>query len=112
MPVDANLGELEQAVLVALAQLAPESYGTPVRHESSARLGRQVSVGALYSALDRLERKGYVSSRLGEPSARRGGRAKRYFRLRRAGWAALRQVRARHRRLWEGLEPGPEPGAP
>ena len=75
------LGELEQVVLLALARLEDQAYGVSVRQEIERLTARDVSIGALYSALDRLERKGFVSSRMGAPTRERGGRAKRFFRL-------------------------------
>lgn len=98
------LGELEQVVLLSLARLGDQAYGVAIRQEIAARARRDVAIGAVYSALDRLERKGYVSSRLGEPTQERGGRAKRYFRLERAGSLALEQTRQMFTRLWDGLE--------
>lgn len=80
-----------------------------VRREIERRTGREVSIGAVYATLDRLEQKGYIESHDGEATAERGGRAKRHFRLRAAGvrglWAARRQLE----RMWEGLDlPKPE----
>ena len=75
------LGEFEHLVLLAVLRLADEAYGVAVRREIAGRTGRDVSIGAIYITLDRLERKGFVKSRVGEPSVARGGRAKRYFRI-------------------------------
>jgi DNA-binding PadR family transcriptional regulator len=99
-----NLGEFEQVVLLAIAQLGEDGYGTSIRREIDRRVGRSVSVGALYATLDRLESKGYVRTREGEPTARRGGRAKRYYALSGAGVQALRDARTVMDRMWEGLE--------
>jgi DNA-binding PadR family transcriptional regulator len=101
------LGEFEQSVLVAIAHLAAagdDIYGVTIRQTIDARTGRQVTVGALYTALDRLERKGYVSSEMGEPTAARGGRAKRHFVLRAAGATALQRSRDYMARMWAGLD--------
>ena len=98
------LGELEQVVLLALARLEDQAYGMSVRQEIERLTARDVSIGALYSALDRLERKGFVSSRMGAPTRERGGRAKRFFRLEAPGASALRRAREMYNRLWEGLE--------
>lgn len=68
-------------MLLALLRLGPDAYGTSIRREIEAHTGRSVSVGALYTALDRLERKGYATSALADPTPQRGGRAKRYFAL-------------------------------
>jgi DNA-binding PadR family transcriptional regulator len=104
MPTTDTLGEFEQSVLLAIAHLGPESYGVPIRKLIEERTGRVVAIGALYTALDRLERKGYVSSRMSEPTAERGGRSRRHFRLRRGGAEALRRSRDYLDRMWRGLD--------
>ena len=96
------LGEFEQSVLLAIAHLGADAYGVTVRREIELRTRRSVAVGALYTALDRLERKGYVSSSMSDPTPERGGRSKRHFQLRAAGATALRQARERLNRMWEG----------
>lgn len=98
------LGELEHVVLLAVAQLRGAGYGVGVREEIARRTGRQLSLGAIYATVSRLESKGLVSSRLGEPTAERGGRAKRLFRVEPAGARVLAETRARLEGLWEGLE--------
>jgi DNA-binding PadR family transcriptional regulator len=104
LPVtEAPLGEFEQLVLLALLRLGNDAYGMEVRREIEERTGREVSIGALYTALDRLERKGFVAHRMGEPTPERGGRAKKHFRVLPAGSAALEQTRAALDRMWEGL---------
>jgi PadR family transcriptional regulator len=86
------LGEFEQLILLALLDLAEEdAYGVPIRDSIERRTSRQVSTGAVYTALDRLSKRGLVSSRLGEPTAERGGRRKRFYRLQPAGIRALDQ---------------------
>jgi DNA-binding PadR family transcriptional regulator len=87
------LGRLEEIALLALVQLGEDAYTVTIRREIAARTGRNVSFGALYTTLERLERKGYVWSRLGEPTPERGGRAKRYFQINGAGRAALNDAR-------------------
>jgi len=99
-----SLGEFEQSVLLAIAHLREDAYGVSIRREIESRTGRSIAVGALYTALDRLERKGYVSSVMSDPTPERGGRSKRHLRLRAAGATALRQSRDRLARMWEGLE--------
>lgn len=101
------LGEFEHLVLLAVARLQPDGYGTTLRHEIEARTGRDVSVGALYATLDRLEGKGWLSSRVGEPTAERGGRAKRHFTLQPAGAQVLHASRARLDAMWEGADVRP-----
>lgn len=104
MPKPDVLGEFEQSVLLAIAHLGDAGYGVTIRREIEARTRRAVSIGALYTALDRLERKGLASSRMSDPTPERGGRRRRYFTLRTAGAAALRQSRERLARMWAGLE--------
>ena len=87
-----RLGRFEELVLLALVRLR-ETYGVPIRREIAERTGRDVSFGAVYTTLERLERKGYVSSRTGEPTRERGGRAKRYFRIEAPGIRALNETR-------------------
>ena len=100
------LGDFEQLVLLATLRLGHDAYGTTIQKEIEDRAGRCASVGALYTVLGRLEEKGLVSSRLADPTPERGGRAKRYFKLERAGRAALKRTRIAMTRMWEGLEPG------
>jgi PadR family transcriptional regulator PadR len=99
-----TLGEFEQTVLLAIAHRGGDAYGVTIRHEITRRTGRDVAIGALYTALDRLERKGLVSSSMSAPTPERGGRSRRYYTLRAAGAAALRQSRDRLERMWAGLE--------
>jgi DNA-binding PadR family transcriptional regulator len=98
------LGEFEQIVLLALVRLTDNAYGMTIRGEIEKRTRREVSIGAVYATLERLEAKGYVSSWLADPTAERGGRAKRFFRLEPAGAAAVRRSREMLTRMWEGLE--------
>jgi DNA-binding PadR family transcriptional regulator len=76
MPRGDLLGSLEHIVLLALIQLQSNAYGMTVRREIEERTGRNISIGAVYTTLERLQAKGYVSSLVGEPTAERGGRAK------------------------------------
>ena len=99
------LGEFEQSLLLAIAHLADQAYGVTIRQEIESRTGREVAIGALYTSLGRLERKGYVRSTMSDPTPQRGGRSKRHFVLKAAGAAALRQSRERMARMWEGLQP-------
>ena len=100
-----SLGEFEQAVLLAIAHLQDDAYGVTIRREIEARTTRQVAVGALYTALDRLERKGYVRSTISDPTPQRGGRSKRFVSLTASGVAALQRSRDLMDRMWAGLEP-------
>ena len=100
-----TLGEFEQSLLLAIAHLGAGAYGVSIRQEIETRTGREVAVGALYTSLARLERKGLVASAMSDATPQRGGRAKRYFTVRPAGALALRQARARMERMWKGLTP-------
>lgn len=97
------LGEFEQLVLLALVRLGEGAYGLSVRKEIAERAGREVAIGAVYATLDRLEQKGLVVSELGEPTAERGGRAKRHFRLTGEGAKALKHAQRTMARMLEGL---------
>src|SRR5689334_16574706 len=83
------LGTLELIVLLSLLGLGTDAYGIPIRDEIHRRIGRNISFGAVYVTLQRLETKGLVESWLGEPSAARGGRAKKFFRVTTAGRQAV-----------------------
>lgn len=100
-----TLGEFEQVVLLAIVHLGDGAYGTAVRREIEARAGRDVAIGALYTALERLERKGYVSSSMSEPTAQRGGRSRRHFTIAPDGAAALKRSRELLTKMWDGLTP-------
>jgi PadR family transcriptional regulator, regulatory protein PadR len=102
------LGSLEHIILLALARLDGGAHGMIVRREIEKLTGRNISIGAVYATLERLEAKGYVSSFTGEPTAERGGRAKRLFRVEAAGNRALeiseqtiRSMKAGLRNRWE-----------
>ena len=98
------LGEFEQVVLLALMRLGEGAYGVTIRQEIEARTRRDVSLGSIYPTLHRLEEKGLVSSYSGEPTATRGGRSKRHFRLEPHGTAALNRSRDMITALWQGFE--------
>jgi PadR family transcriptional regulator, regulatory protein PadR len=87
------LGEFEQAVLLAVLRLGSEAYGVPIRRHLNERLKRDVSVGALYTTLGRLEGKGFVSSWMGGATPQRGHRAKRYYKIKAPGICALNEAR-------------------
>lgn len=99
------LGELENLILLAILRLGEEAYGVSIRAEIANRTGRSLAYGTIYTALDRLASKGYVSSRTGEPTPERGGRRKRFYRLEPPGATALRHSWKALRRMSEGLEP-------
>jgi DNA-binding PadR family transcriptional regulator len=98
-----HLGEFEQIVLLAVLRLGEDAYGVPIRREIEKRTRRSVTVGALYRTLDRLEEKGYVGSKFGDPTPERGGRSKRYFKVEPAALRALRASRKALDAMWEGL---------
>ncbi|HKE33879.1 MAG TPA: PadR family transcriptional regulator [Candidatus Acidoferrum sp.] len=97
------LGEFEHIVLLAVLRLPDQAYGVTVRREIEARTKREVSIGAIYATLDRLEAKGYVQSRAGDPTPERGGRSKRFFRVTSQGVSAVNRTHRALRSLTEGL---------
>lgn len=90
-------------VMLALMRLDDEAYGVPISHEIEQRSGREVALGSVYAALERLEEKGLVTSRLGDPTAERGGRAKRYFKVTAQGLHGVRETQKALMNLWRGL---------
>jgi len=104
MKAAASLGEFEQVVLLAILRLGDNAYGVTIAAEIAACTGREASPGALYTTLDRLESKGLVLSRFGDPTPQRGGRAKRYFTLNSNGLTAITRAQQSYRRLLEGCK--------
>jgi DNA-binding PadR family transcriptional regulator len=98
------LGEFEHIVVLALLRLENRAYGVTVRQEIEVRTQREVSIGAVYATLDRLEAKGYVKSHRGDPTPERGGRSKRFFLVTGRGVAAVNRTHRALRSLTEGLE--------
>ena len=98
------LGELEQIVLLAVLRLGDQAYTAPILEQIEAQTGRTIARGALYTALDRLETKGCLRSRVGEPLPERGGRARRFLTVTPAAVRALKASRLSLLRLWAGLE--------
>ena len=103
-----SLGEIEHLVLLVVVRLGDEAYGMRISEELTERTGRDVAIGSVYAALDRLEKRGHVRSSIGEPTPQRGGRAKRYFTALRSGVEALADSRALLTGLWDGIELDPE----
>ena len=97
------LGGFELLVLLALMRVGDDAYGVPISEAIEESSGREVAIGSVYITLERLERKGFVSSRLGEPTAERGGRAKTYFRVTANGLRAVRQAQRTLVKLWNGV---------
>ena len=109
MPTRSYLGEFELMVMLVLIRLGEDAYGVPISREIEEASGREVAIGSVYATLERLEQKGFVSSSLGEPTAERGGRAKRYFHVTKRGLREVRKTRQALISLWRGL-PEPEGG--
>lgn len=103
MPKNDYLGAFEQIVLLALVRLRNNAYGVTIRREIAERAGRDVSIGAIYTTLERMERKGLVTSFRGEPTPERGGRGKRYYAIAAPGVEALNRSRDVIDRMWDGL---------
>jgi PadR family transcriptional regulator PadR len=99
------LGEFEKLMLLAVMRLGDEAYGAAIIEELQERTGRDVSPGAVYVALRRLEDKGMLKSKVGDPTPARGGRAKRYYDVRRDGIVALKEAREAWEAMLDGLEP-------
>ena len=100
----AALGDFEQLVLLGVLRLGADAYGAAIRQEIHARSGRDVSINAVYTTLDRLEGKGYLRSWVGEPTAQRGGRRRKCYALRPEGTAALRRAYRAITAMADGLE--------
>jgi PadR family transcriptional regulator len=98
------LGDFEQLVLLALLRLGPDAYGATVRREIEARSGRQLSISAVYTTLERLERKGFVRSWIGEPTSQRGGRRRKHFDLQPRGARELRDAYDAFTSMTSGIE--------
>src|ERR1700676_1182070 len=106
MPGRDYLGEFEHIVILPLLRLADRASGVTVRQEIEFRTKREVSIGAIYATLDRLEAKGYVRSRLGGPTPERGGRSKRFFHVTAEGGAAVNPTQSAFRSMRERLARG------
>lgn len=103
-PASPTLREFELVVLLAVLGLRDEAYPVSIRDAIEARTRRQVSRAAVFITLERLERRGFVSSRYGDPTPVRGGRAKRFFRATRSGVAAAREAMQLMRSMTAGLD--------
>jgi PadR family transcriptional regulator PadR len=98
------LGEFEHIIVLALLRLEDRAYGVTVRQEIEFRANREVSIGAVYATLDRLEKKGYVNSHCGDPTPERGGRSKRFFRVTPKGVRAVNRTQQALYSMTEGLD--------
>lgn len=102
------IAEFELRVLLAVMQSGAEAYAVRVHEELEERTRRRVAIGAVYITLERLVRKGWLKSRLGDPSPERGGRAKRFYTVTTSGRTALRSEIRAMQRLWHGLDVVPD----
>ena len=100
-----HLGEFEQLLLMALAQLGVDASGVDVRELIEVRTGRAISPGAIYTAMQRLEQRGFVASSFGDPTPQRGGKRKKLYRLRAQGSRALAGMQAALAEMGRGLKP-------
>ena len=98
-----SIGEFEEVVLLTVAILFENAYGITIKSEIENRLNRKVSVGAMRTALSRLEKKGFLRSEFGEAKAIRGGKRKRFFKVNRSGKEALDKVMESRKQLWEAI---------
>jgi PadR family transcriptional regulator, regulatory protein PadR len=97
------LGEFELMLLLAIIHLGEEAYGVPISRELERHRKRDVSVGSVYAALERLETKGLIVSTLGDPTPERGGKAKRFFRITREGLRQVQETRRVLTKLWQAI---------
>lgn len=98
-----QLGEFEELILLIVGVLYPEAYGLSIRKEIKAQTDRKAAIGAVHSALNRLEKKGFLTSRLAEATHERGGRRKRLFQITAAGKHALEKSRDQRNALWNQI---------
>lgn len=98
-----SIGEFEEVVMLTVAILFKDAYGISIKEEIENRLERKVSVGAMRTALNRLEKKGYLDSEFGEATAVRGGKRKRYFKVTPLGKRVLEQVMETRKQLWDSI---------
>jgi DNA-binding PadR family transcriptional regulator len=99
----ALLTDLELMILLAVMRIGDEAYGVTITREIEAITGRGVAVAVVYATLDRLQARGLVASSVGDPTAERGGRAKRFFRVTSKGLRAARDTQAALTALWSGV---------
>ncbi len=97
------LGEFEQFLLLSIMKLADNAYGSTIRQLLADVIQRDVTIGALYTTLERLEKKGMVQSKMGEATAERGGRAKKYFKVTAKGQLALKRSKQALTTMWQNI---------
>ena len=100
-----RLGEFEELILLSVCSLGDEAYSVLIQDRLKEDAKRSAALGAIYAALDRMERKRFVRSRVGNPTAARGGRRKRFYAVTPSGLAALRQLRDTRAILWSRIDP-------
>ena len=100
---DNTITNFELMVMLALIRLGDEAYGVPIVLEMEEHSDRDIAVGSVYAALERLQDRGLVASRIGEPTRERGGRAKRYFKVTGRGLRVVQDTQRTLTRLWKGL---------
>jgi PadR family transcriptional regulator len=111
MKTPTYLSDFELIAMLAVLRLGDDAYGVPIAREIEEQTKREVKLGSIYAALERLEEKGLVVSELGEPTRERGGRAKRYFHVTGQGMRRVRETRETLIKLWRGV-PELEGGRP
>jgi DNA-binding PadR family transcriptional regulator len=98
------IGEFEEIVLLSIMVLESEAYGVSIERYIIENIGRSVSLGAMRSALDRLEQKGYLESQFGEPTAVRGGKRKKFFEITAEGLKVVEDVKNVREKLWNEVD--------
>ena len=98
-----NLGEFEEVVLLTIAALLDEAYSVAICDHIAEQTGRKVKLGVVHAVLNRMEKKGYIQSELGEPTSARGGKRKRFFKITHAGKVALLNSKEQRDRLWHAI---------
>ena len=97
------ISNFELMVMLALIRIGDEAYGVPISLEIEEHSGHEVAFGSVYAALDRLQNRGFVTSTVGEPTAERGGRARKYFRMTGKGMKVVQETQQTLMRLWKGM---------
>jgi len=97
------LSRKEEQLLLTIWKLQDNAYGVPIREHVSKATNQYWSIGAIYDVLDRLTRKGYVATIVGEPTAERGGKSKRFYRITKKGFEALDEIKSVQDNLWSDL---------
>jgi DNA-binding PadR family transcriptional regulator len=97
------LGEFELMLLLAVVHLGEQAYGVPISRQLERNRGRNVSIGSVYAALERLQAKGLILSRLGDPTPERGGKSKRFFQITKEGLRQVHETRQVLTSMWQAL---------